>query len=177
MSASSSARPLRSSAALAAGSSFAARLAANTNACADNSVVATAVMRASSSCASSTITTSCSGKIFASANASIASIAWLVTTTSTSDASARAFSAKQSAPKGQREAPMHSLAVTDTARHTVSGTPGARSSRSPVSESWAKSRTRCICAPNSVNSTGEPESRLGCAASSASACPTRCRHT
>ena len=97
-----------------------------------SSAVATPVIRSTSSCASSTITTSCSGSTGRPSSASMASSAWLVTTTSARPASARAFSAKQSSPTGQRDAPRHSRALTDTCRHADSGTPGTSSSRSPV---------------------------------------------
>lgn len=81
---------------------------------ADSSPVATEVTRSASSWASSTTTALCSGSTAASDIASIASSAWLVTTTSTSAAFPRAFSAKQSVPYGQRVTPMHSRADTLT---------------------------------------------------------------
>ena len=124
-----------------------ARLAAILMARVVISAVDTEVMRPSSSWASSIMATSCSGKIFASETASMASMAWLVTTMSTSAAALRASSAKQSGPCGQRDAPKHSLEVTDTARHTKSGTPGSRSSRSPVSVSCAHSWIRRTALP------------------------------
>ena len=70
----------------------------------------------------------------------MASSAWLVTTTSAWPALSRAFSAKQSVPNGQRAAPMHSRADTLTCAHDRSGTPGASSSRSPVSVSSTPTR-------------------------------------
>ena len=98
-----------------------------------SSAVATPVTRSTSSWASSTTTTSCSGSTGRPSSASMASSAWLVTTMSARPASARAFSAKQSSPTGQRDAPRHSRAVTDTCRQVASVTPGTSSSRSPVS--------------------------------------------
>ncbi len=107
--------------------------------------VATEVTRSTRSCASSTITTSCSGRTGASPIASIARRAWLVTTMSAREASARARSAKQSDPTGHFDMPRHSLAVTDTWRHACSGTPGTSSSRSPVSVSDDHSWSRRTC--------------------------------
>ena len=103
------------------------------------SVVAIEVMRSSNSWASSMMTTSWSGNTLMSSMASTASSAWLVTTTSTSRVLRRANSAKQESPNGQRLAPMHSLAPTDTCRQARSGTPGSRLSRSPLSVSFAHS--------------------------------------
>ena len=74
--------------------------------------------------------------------ASIASSAWLVTTMSAWAAASRALSAKQREPNGQRCAPMHSCALTETWRQAASGTPGTSSSRSPVSVSSAHSCSR-----------------------------------
>ncbi len=70
------------------------RRAAAVTAAAVSSAVATPVTRSTRSCASSTITTSCSGSTPRGSSASIASSAWLVTTTSARPASARARSAK-----------------------------------------------------------------------------------
>ena len=67
--------------------------------------------------------------------ASMASSAWLVTTTSASLARSRAISAKHSAPYAHFEAPRHSREDTDTWAQARSETPGVRSSRSPVSVS------------------------------------------
>ena len=97
-----------------------------------SSSVATPVTRSTSSCASSTTTTSCSGSTGKLSSASMASSAWLVTTTSDSAARARASSAKHSAPNGHLAAPRHSRAVTLTWRQARSETPGSTSSRSPV---------------------------------------------
>ena len=128
--------------------SFPARRAARLSELTVISAEATAVMRPSSSWASSMTTTSCSGRTLTSDSASMASSAWLVTTTSDSRAVARAISAKHSSPWGQREAPMHSRAVTLTCFHARSGTPGSRSSRSPVSVSLAHSCRRTMCLPS-----------------------------
>ena len=79
-----------------------------------SSSVATPVTRSTSSCASSTTTVSCSGMMLKLSSASIASIAWLVTTTSTCAARSRDSSAKHSLPKGHFWAPRHSVAETLT---------------------------------------------------------------
>ena len=63
--------------------------------------------------------------------ASIASSAWLVTTTCACIARSRARSAKHSPAYGQRWAPRHSRACTDTCAHALSVCGGA-ASRSPV---------------------------------------------
>ena len=84
----------------------------------------------------------------------MASSAWLVTTTSARPASARAFSAKQSSPTGQRDAPRHSRALTDTCRHADSGTPGTSSSRSPVAVSLLHSWMRLTVRPSAEIANG-----------------------
>ena len=71
------------------------------------------VTRAVRSWASSKTTTSCSGMMPWRSKESIASSAWFVTTTSTSRATSRLRSAKQSWIIGQ-EVPMHWFPVTDT---------------------------------------------------------------
>ena len=71
------------------------RRAAVSTAGADSSAAAAEVTRFTRSCASSMITTSCSGRTPNSSSASIASSAWLVTTMSARPASSRARSAKQ----------------------------------------------------------------------------------
>ena len=101
-----------------------ARRAAASTAGPDSSPVVAEVTRSTRSCASSTMTTSCSGSTSMSDVASIASSAWLVTTMSARAAASRARSAKQREPNGQRCAPMHSCALTDTWRQAASGTPG-----------------------------------------------------
>ena len=145
--------------------SLLARRAAIVSARAEISAVATEVMRPSSSWASSIITASCSGSTATSASASIASSAWLVTTTSTSLVRSRAISAKHSSPCGQREAPRHSLEVTDTCRHAMSGTPGTKSSRSPVSVSCAHSATRLTCLPSQDRSSSSMRESEGSSSS------------
>ena len=123
------------------------RRAAISMAGADSSSVLTEVTRSTRSCASSMITTSCSGSAGKSSIASMASSAWLVTTMSACPASYRACSAKHSWPNGQRCAPVHSRALTDTCRQAVSDTPGTSSSRSPVSVVAAHSCSRSTCRP------------------------------
>ncbi|SHU86615.1 Uncharacterised protein [Mycobacteroides abscessus subsp. abscessus] len=76
----------------------AARRSATAMDVADSSPVATLVTRSTSSWASSTTSSWCSGRTLTSEMASMASNAWLVTMTSTAPALARAFSAKQSVP-------------------------------------------------------------------------------
>ena len=112
-----------------------------------SSCVATDVIRPSSSCASSTITMSCSGRICPSDKASMASRAWFVTMTCASRVLARARSAKQSSPCGHRDAPMHSLAVTLTCFHARSETLLSKLSRSPSSVSDAHSCNSLTCRP------------------------------
>ena len=79
-----------------------ARRAAAATAALVSSAVAAEVTRSTRSCASSTTTRSCSGRTWKPCSASMASSAWLVTMRSARPASARAFSAKQSVPIGQR---------------------------------------------------------------------------
>ena len=89
-SSSTSARPSPAStsrSATAWSTSFPQRRAAAMTAPAVSSAVATPVIRSTSSCASSTITTSCSGSTGRPSSASMASSAWLVTTTSARPAS------------------------------------------------------------------------------------------
>ena len=74
--------------------------------------------------------------------------AWLVTTMAALAAVSLAFSAKQREPNGQRAAPMHSCALTETWRQAASGTPGTSSSRSPVAVSSAHSCSRLTCRPS-----------------------------
>ncbi len=129
------------SAACSAAPTFFARLAVNVMPVAVSSSVATEVMRPSSSWASSTMTWECSGRIRPSDIASMASSAWLVTTTSTPAARALAASAKHDSPIGHFAAPTHSREVTDTCRQAMSDTPRGRESRSPSSVSPAHSRS------------------------------------
>ena len=89
------------------------------------------VTRSWSSWASSTTTTSYSGRTARPSKALTASMAWLVTTTSASAASCRASSLKHSAAMGHFCAPRHSIEVTETWRQARSVTPGRSSSRSP----------------------------------------------
>lgn len=131
-----------------------ARRAARFTVLSDSSPVTTDVTRSTSSCASSTTTTSCSGRTAKSSMASIASSAWLVTTTSAAPARSRASSAKHSAPLGHRWAPRHSRAVTENCRHAWSLTPGTISSRSPVSVSLAHSWMRWTIRPVALTSRG-----------------------
>ncbi len=123
-----------------------------------NSAVATLVTRSTSSWASSTTRCSCSGRTAASAMASMASSAWLVTTTSASAALARAFSEKHSLLNGQRATPMHSRAETLTCDQARSGTPGRSSSRSPVLVSSAHAVSRCTSRPSAVAANGSKSS-------------------
>ncbi len=85
------------------------------------------------------MSTVCSGRTPRSFIMSIESSAWLVTMMSASRALARAASAKQSGPWAQSFAPTHSEEVVDAWRQARSLTPGSRSSRSPVSVSFAQS--------------------------------------
>ena len=85
---------------------------------------------------------------------------------------ARAFSAKQSVPNGQRAAPMHSRADTLTCAHDRSGTPGVSSSRSPVSVSDAHSVSRCTSRPSAVVPPASNSS--SCGRSSPDRPPSRC---
>ena len=78
----------------------------------------------------------------------MASSAWLVTTMCALAAASRAFSAKHREPNGQRWAPMHSCALTETWRQAASGTPGTSSSRSPVVVSSAHSCSRLTWRPS-----------------------------
>ncbi len=90
-----SASPARTSASWVSGATYRLmRRAARSTAPAVSSSVTAPVARSTSSCASSTTTTSCSGSNGMPANASMASIAWLVTTTSARRARSRASSAK-----------------------------------------------------------------------------------
>ena len=84
------------------------------------------VARSASSCPSSTTITSDSGSSRASDSESIASIAWLVTTTSASRARSRAISAQQSSANGHRCAPRHSCGVTDRLRQARSSGAGTQ---------------------------------------------------
>ncbi len=139
-----------------------------------SSAVAAEVTRSTSSCASSMTVRSCSGSTWCSCSASIASSAWLVTTMSARPASPRACSAKQSSPTGQRCAPRHSWAVTDTCRHACSDTPGTSSSRSPVSVSEDHSCSRLTSRPIRETANGS-NSPVSSGSSGAPVC-TRCRH-
>ena len=78
-----------------------------------SSSVIVAVTRSTSSWASSTTSTSCSGSICRPSKESMAMKEWLVTMTSTSLAASRARSTKHSATSGHLP-PMHSWAETDT---------------------------------------------------------------
>ncbi|SKV66309.1 Uncharacterised protein [Mycobacteroides abscessus subsp. massiliense] len=89
-----------------------------------------------------------------SAMASMASSAWLVTTTSDCPASSRASSAKHSVPNGHRVAPRHSRADTLTCDQERSGTPGLSSSRSPVLVVSAQSLRRCTSRPSALAAKG-----------------------
>ena len=102
----------------------------------------------------------------------MASRAWLVTTMSAWPAASRAISAKHCAANGQRWAPMHSRAVTETCRQARSSTPGTSSSRSPVSVLAAHSCSRCTWRPISVTERGSNSSSCG-----SSAAPFRSRFT
>jgi hypothetical protein len=124
------------------------RRTASSTAVTDSSPLATDVTRSTSSWASSTITIRCSGRMPPSPSASMASSAWLVTTTSASAAIRRARSEKHWMPNWQRWLPMHSMAVTATWRQAWSGTPGTSSSRSPVVVELAQAWTRLTCAPS-----------------------------
>ena len=84
----------------------------------------------------------------------MASNAWLVTTMSAWPATARAFSAKHSAPNGQRATPRHSRAETLSWDQDRSGTPGVSSSRSPVSVVDAHAVSRCTSRPSAVLAVG-----------------------
>jgi hypothetical protein len=108
----------------------------------DNSPAVAEVTRSTRSWASSMITTSWPGSTSMSDVASMAISAWLVTTMCALAAASRAFSAKQREPNGQRWAPMHSCALTETWRQAASGTPGTSSSRSPVGVCSAHSCSR-----------------------------------
>ena len=68
-------------------------------------------------------------------------------------------SAKHSSPNGHLAAPRHSRAVTTTCRQAGSETPGASSSRSPVSVSSAQSRTRDRPGPSAVDREGSNSAR------------------
>ena len=158
-----------------------ARRAAVSTAGPDSSPVVAEVTRSTRSCASSTMTTSCSGSTSTSEVASMASSAWLVTTMSARAAASRARSAKHREPNGQRCAPMHSCALTETWRHAASGTPGTSSSRSPVVVSSAHSCSRLTCRPS--GEVGPPAESDGVAGSNSTSCgssvfgstPPRCR--
>ena len=91
-----------------------ARRAAVSTAGPDSSPVVAEVTRSTRSCASSMMTTSWSGSTSISDVASMASSAWLVTTMSARPAASLAFSAKHREPNGQRCAPIHSWALTET---------------------------------------------------------------
>ena len=105
------------------------------------------VTRSRSSCASSMMTAECSGSTAWSPNASIASRAWFVTTTSAPPARIFAISAKHSSNAGHFE-PRQSKALTETCDQARSDTPGTRSSRSPVSVVRTQLRIRVISSPS-----------------------------
>ena len=153
-----------------------ARRAAASTAGPDSSPVVAEVTRSTRSCASSMTTTSCSGSTSMSDVASIASSAWLVTTMSARAAASRARSAKHREPNGQRCAPMHSCALTETWRQAASGTPGTSSSRSPMVVSSAHSCSRLTCRPSGeVGPVSAGSNRASCG-SSATPPRSRCRH-
>ena len=154
--------------------SFALRRAAAATAPPNSSAVATPVTRSTSSCASSMTTTSCSGSTGTPVMASMASSAWLVTTTSTLAAEARAFSAKQSEPTGQRDTPRHSRADTLTWRQACSVTPGTSSSRSPSVVFSDHSCSRCTSRPSLETAKGS--NRAASSGSSGAPEASRCRH-
>ena len=108
------------------------------------------VIRAVTSWASSTTTTSYSGIIGMPSIASIASRLWLVITSWASAARSLACSAKHSSPNAQRAFPRHSRALTETCRQSRSVCRGAPS-RSPVPLSFASSsahfRSSSTCLP------------------------------
>ena len=112
-----------------------------------SSSVIVAVTRSTSSWASSTTSTSCSGSIWRPSKESMAMKEWFVTMTSTSLAASRARSTKHSATRGHLP-PMHSWAETETCRHARSETPGTSSSRSPESVVHAHSRSRTTSWPS-----------------------------
>ncbi len=106
----------------------------------------------------------------------MASSAWLVTTMSARAAASLAFSAKQREPNGQRCAPMHSWALTETWRQAASGTPGTSSSRSPVVVWSAHSCSRMTWRPSGeVGPVSAGSNRASCG-SSATPPFCRCRH-
>ena len=91
----------------------------------------------------------------------MASSAWLVTTMSAFPAASRARSAKHRVPNGQRCAPMHSVAGTETWRQARSSTPGTTSSRSPVVVVSAHSASRCTCLPTADTAPGSNSMSAG----------------
>ena len=145
-----------------------ARRAATSTAGPESSPVVAEVTRSTRSCASSMMTTSCSGSTSMSDVASMASRAWLVTTMSARAAASLACSAKQREPNGQRCAPMHSCALTETWRQAASGTPGTSSSRSPVVVVSAHSCSRLTCRPS--GEAGPPAESDGVAGSNRASC-------
>ena len=153
-----------------------ARRAAVSTAGPDSSPVVAEVTRSTRSCASSMMTTSCSGSTSISEVASMASSAWLVTTMSARAAVSLAFSAKQREPNGQRWAPMHSWALTETWRQAASGTPGTSSSRSPPVVCSAQSCSRLTCRPSGEVGPVSAGSNSASCGSSATPPFCRCRH-
>ena len=147
----------RRASATAWSTSFPQRRDAAAVAAAVSSPVATDVTRSTRLWASSTTTVSCSGRIARPSMASIASMAWLVTTTSDFPAANRACSEKHSSATGHREAPRHSRADTDTCRHARSVTPGTSSSRSPVRVVSAHSCSRVTWRPSAETWNGVEE--------------------
>ena len=115
-----------------------------------SSLVIAAVARSTSSWPSSMMTASCSGSTGMPSSASIASIAWLVTTMSASCASRRRLTVKHSSPKAHRLSPTHSRRPTEKARHTRGSTSSGYSSRSPVSVCSAQARTATACWPSAL---------------------------
>ena len=122
----------------------------------DSCPVTAPVTRSCSSWASSTTTAEYAGSTASPSKALMASIAWLVTTTSASAASARARSEKHSSAWGQRDAPRQSTAETETCRHARSVTGTSRSSRSPVSVWSAHARRYMTSLPNREEGPAAP---------------------
>ena len=100
------------------------------------------VTMSSSAWASSTMSTSCSGRTAPSEARSAPRRCWFTTTMSAAVASARARSAKHSAPDGQRKAPGHSSAVTLNVAHSLWSGSVSSSARSPVAVVSAHSKIR-----------------------------------
>ena len=91
------------------------------------------LMMSSSTWASSNTTTSCSGRITPPLPTCRPYRCMLTTTTSAALGAARAASAKQASPSGQRSLPGHSSLPTLTARHAASDGDQSSSAASPVS--------------------------------------------